>query len=102
MSGLLSDKTIVYIMDRGCEKGLMSDIYYFILTETLTLKDVTVFFLQSGAVVLERYAGQFSSLSQFTRFNSSVFAVTYQLEYVSHICWRNTVLDQTVCWSRLV
>ena len=60
-------------------------------------------FFQSGDAVVEKYKGRFSSLSQLSRFNSSLSAVTYQLEYVPHTCcWTNAVLDQTVCWSRLV
>lgn len=56
-------------------------------------QEVTVPFFQSGATVLEKCKGRFSSLSQLSRFNSSLSAVTYQLECVPHICcWTNAVL----------
>lgn len=47
-----------------------------------------VFLQQDGFIVVDKEESQFSSSSQFTSFNSSLLAVTYQLEEFLCVCWR--------------
>lgn len=47
-----------------------------------------LFSLHITTMMVEKYKGQVGSLSQFSRFNSSLLAVTFQLEQVTYICRR--------------
>lgn len=53
-----------------------------------------VFFQQDGFIVVDKEEGQFSSSSQFTSFNSSLLAVSDQLE--EHCSGLDCVVQQAV------